>query len=106
VDKTQRKSVFVRVGRYRKRNRRKNIFGDKSADKSSTRSIGVDLDEAKKSSRERIMKLLGVDIIPFNDGGEDAHSKGEDSPDRMDALVWALTELQLSGNSEPRIRGI
>ncbi len=26
------------------------------------------------------------------------------SPDRLDALVWALTHLLLRGGSEPRIR--
>lgn len=29
---------------------------------------------------------------------------GEESPDRMDALVWALTELMLAPRGEPRIR--
>jgi len=29
---------------------------------------------------------------------------GETSPDRMDALVWALTELMLAHKSDPRIR--
>jgi phage terminase large subunit-like protein len=31
--------------------------------------------------------------------------KGE-SPDRMDALVWAVTELMLKPKTEPRVRGI
>jgi len=28
------------------------------------------------------------------------------SPDRADALVWALTELMLKPKSEPRVRGL
>jgi phage terminase large subunit-like protein len=31
---------------------------------------------------------------------------GGNSPDRMDALVWALTSLMLGGLGEPRVRGI
>jgi phage terminase large subunit-like protein len=27
------------------------------------------------------------------------------SPDRMDALVWALTALMLEGQGNPRVRG-
>ena len=29
---------------------------------------------------------------------------GEGSPDRMDSLVWSLTELMLVDGGEPRIR--
>jgi len=36
--------------------------------------------------------------------GADGRSEGH-SPDRVDALVWALTELLLSG-AEPRVRGL
>ncbi len=39
------------------------------------------------------------------DFGPDGLSGGR-SPDRMDALVWALTELLLRGNAEPRVRGV
>jgi phage terminase large subunit-like protein len=39
------------------------------------------------------------------DFGPDGLSGGN-SPDRMDALVWALTSLMLSGQGEPRVRGI
>jgi phage terminase large subunit-like protein len=28
------------------------------------------------------------------------------SPDRLDALVWALTELMLKDDGEPRVRGL
>ena len=28
------------------------------------------------------------------------------SPDRADALVWALTELMLGPKAEPRVRGL
>jgi phage terminase large subunit-like protein len=28
------------------------------------------------------------------------------SPDRADAMVWALTRLKLSGGAEPRVRGL
>ena len=28
------------------------------------------------------------------------------SPDRADAMVWALTELLLGGQGEPRVRGL
>jgi phage terminase large subunit-like protein len=37
------------------------------------------------------------------DFGPDGLSRGH-SPDRVDALVWALTELSASGGGEPRIR--
>lgn len=39
------------------------------------------------------------------DFGPDGLSAGR-SPDRLDALVWALTALILEGQGEPRIRGI
>ncbi len=39
------------------------------------------------------------------DFGPDGLSSGR-SPDRLDALVWALTALLLEGGGEPRIRGI
>ncbi|RWX76159.1 DNA-packaging protein [Neorhizobium lilium] len=39
------------------------------------------------------------------DFGPDGLSSGR-SPDRLDALVWALTELVLDGTGVPRIRGI
>ena len=37
------------------------------------------------------------------DFGPDGLSSGG-SPDRLDALVWALTHLLLDGRREPRIR--
>jgi phage terminase large subunit-like protein len=39
------------------------------------------------------------------DFGPDGLSSGR-SPDRLDALVWALTALMLESSSEPRVRGI
>jgi len=39
------------------------------------------------------------------DFGPDGLSGGR-SPDRLDALVWALTALMLEGTGEPRIRGM
>ncbi len=39
------------------------------------------------------------------DFGPDGLSQGR-SPDRLDALVWALTALMLEGGGEPRVRGI
>jgi len=39
------------------------------------------------------------------DFGVDGLSSGR-SPDRLDALVWALTELMLKGGAEPRVRGL
>jgi phage terminase large subunit-like protein len=39
------------------------------------------------------------------DFGPDGLSNGR-SPDRLDALVWALTALMLDGGGEPRVRGI
>jgi phage terminase large subunit-like protein len=39
------------------------------------------------------------------DFGPDGLSSGR-SPDRLDALVWALTALMLEGQSEPRVRGL
>lgn len=39
------------------------------------------------------------------DFGPDGLSNGR-SPDRLDALVWALTALMLSKTGEPRVRGI
>jgi phage terminase large subunit-like protein len=37
--------------------------------------------------------------------GADGLSSGR-SPDRLDALVWALTALMLEGYGEPRVRGV
>jgi phage terminase large subunit-like protein len=39
------------------------------------------------------------------DFGPDGLSSGR-SPDRLDALVWALTALMLEASSEPRVRGV
>ncbi|MDO1581545.1 DNA-packaging protein [Rhizobium oryzicola] len=39
------------------------------------------------------------------DFGPDGLSSGR-SPDRLDALVWALTALMLEGHGEPRVRGL
>ncbi|CLQ87755.1 Uncharacterized conserved protein [Mycobacterium tuberculosis] len=39
------------------------------------------------------------------DFGPDGLSSGR-SPDRLDALVWALTALMLENTAEPRVRGI
>jgi len=39
------------------------------------------------------------------DFGPDGLSSGR-SPDRLDALVWALTALMLEGYGEPRVRGV
>lgn len=39
------------------------------------------------------------------DFGPDGLSFGR-SPDRLDALVWALTTLMLEGHREPRVRGV
>jgi phage terminase large subunit-like protein len=39
------------------------------------------------------------------DFGPDGLSSGR-SPDRLDALVWALTALMLEGHGEPRVRGV
>jgi phage terminase large subunit-like protein len=39
------------------------------------------------------------------DFGPDGLSSGR-SPDRLDALVWALTALLLEGGGEPRVRGV
>jgi phage terminase large subunit-like protein len=39
------------------------------------------------------------------DFGPDGLSTGA-SPDRLDALVWALTALMLTGAGEPRVRGV
>ncbi len=39
------------------------------------------------------------------DFGPDGLSSGR-SPDRLDALVWALTALMLEGGAEPRVRGL
>jgi len=39
------------------------------------------------------------------DFGPDGLSSGR-SPDRLDALVWALTALMLEGVGEPRVRGV
>jgi phage terminase large subunit-like protein len=37
--------------------------------------------------------------------GADGRSNGH-SPDRVDALVWALTELLLAQGVRPRVRGL
>ena len=39
------------------------------------------------------------------DFGPDGLSSGR-SPDRLDALVWAISELMLRGGGEPRVRTI
>ena len=39
------------------------------------------------------------------DFGPDGLSSGR-SPDRLDALVWALTALMLREDGEPRVRGM
>lgn len=39
------------------------------------------------------------------DMGTDGLSSGK-SPDRLDAMVWALTALMLENNAEPRVRGV
>ena len=39
------------------------------------------------------------------DFGPDGLSNGR-SPDRLDALVWALTELMLAPRAEPRLRAL
>ncbi len=41
----------------------------------------------------------------MSDFGPEGLSGGR-SPDRVDALVWALTALMLEGRAEPRIRGL
>ncbi|ODA66845.1 Terminase-like family protein [Methyloligella halotolerans] len=41
----------------------------------------------------------------MSDFGPDGLSGGR-SPDRVDALVWALTALMLQGGAEPRVRGL
>lgn len=41
----------------------------------------------------------------MSDFGPDGLSGGR-SPDRVDALVWALTALMLKGGGEPRVRGL
>ena len=41
----------------------------------------------------------------MTDFGPGGLSSGR-SPDRLDALVWALTALMLEGGGEPRIRGV
>jgi phage terminase large subunit-like protein len=43
------------------------------------------------------------DFAPTKNGGG---LSGGGSPDRVDALVWALTELMLKGGAEPRVRGL
>jgi phage terminase large subunit-like protein len=43
------------------------------------------------------------DFAPTRSGGG---LSGGGSPDRVDALVWALTELMLKGGAEPRVRGL
>lgn len=40
------------------------------------------------------------------DFGPDGRLSGGGSPDRLDALVWALTALLLGSHGEPRVRGI
>ena len=39
------------------------------------------------------------------DFGPDGLSSGR-SPDRLDALVWALTALMLTARGTPRVRGL
>jgi phage terminase large subunit-like protein len=39
------------------------------------------------------------------DFGPDGLSNGR-SPDRVDALVWAVTELMLARQATPRVRGV
>ena len=46
-----------------------------------------------------------LDLAKLCDFGHDGLSGGG-SPDRLDALVWALTSLVLGGQGEPRVRGM
>jgi phage terminase large subunit-like protein len=46
------------------------------------------------------LPLLEDEMCDFGPAGL---SSGR-SPDRLDALVWALTELMLQGRAEPRVR--
>jgi len=41
----------------------------------------------------------------FCDFGPEGLSSGR-SPDRLDALVWALTALMLEGRGRPKVRGL
>jgi phage terminase large subunit-like protein len=45
---------------------------------------------------------LEDEMCDFGPGG----LSGGRSPDRLDALVWALTELMLQGRKQPRVRGL
>ena len=65
---------------------------------------------AKVAWTERGHSLTHVGALPeledeMSDLGPDGLSGGA-SPDRVDALVWALTDLLLRGQAEPRIRWV
>jgi phage terminase large subunit-like protein len=49
----------------------------------------------------RAMPALEDEMCAFKNGA----LEGGKSPDRLDALVWALTELMLGGKATPRVRG-
>ncbi len=47
---------------------------------------------------------LEDEMCDFGPGGDGYALTGGRSPDRLDALVWAVTALALTPRSEPRIR--
>jgi phage terminase large subunit-like protein len=49
-------------------------------------------------------KVHHVGLFPLLEDEMTSWVPGNPSPNRMDALVWALTELMLDGTPEPRIR--
>jgi hypothetical protein len=64
------------LGMFFLKHRRKNIFGDKSADKSSTRSIGVDLDEAGRVKAAPDLTRIVIALDPPVSHGEKADTCG------------------------------
>lgn len=48
------------------------------------------------------LPLLEDELCDFGPGGLTSGN----SPDRLDALVWALTDLMLKGGAEPRVRNL
>ena len=67
--------------------------------------IGVWDSLADAQEHALVVVAMGMDcsIHPMAGGGYEGPGR---SPDRADALVWALSELMLGRKAEPRVRGL
>jgi phage terminase large subunit-like protein len=61
--------------------------------------------DRQKNSRVRHAGAFAALEDEMCDFGLDGFSSGR-SPDRLDALVWAITALSYGARAEPRVRGV